>query len=754
MLDARLIGPAVAAWIAAIAVVLTGRAHGPDWAWAVAAGVVLLVAASSWVRSAARAPAVAALAGVIAALFQVTALWAGPIADAAQARSDAIVIGVVESEPEPLRGPVWASDVFRVRLATSSIAVESRDSTTEFYDVEVPVELRCQCASAEIGALVMVSGRLAPGRGETAAMVYARDAPQTLRGPGVVDVVADRMRDGLRGAVVGLDPGPGSLVAGLAVGDRTLMPPLLEDDMRDVGLSHLTAVSGGNVAIVVAAALAIAAVVRMRVRARVPFALAVVAGFVVLVRPQPSVVRAAVMAAVVLIALLTGGRRAGPSVLAAAVLVLVIIAPSLAVSWAFALSVAATFGLIVLAPRLRTRLPQRWPPALAEALAITVAAQLATMPVLLAMGATVSWASIPANLLAMPAVPPVTVLGLLAAVTAPLFPGLAHALAWCAAVPAAWIAGIASWAQGLPAADLPWPTGFAGIALLVIAWILVPRLRRRWPRTTAAFIAGIVAIALIDPPGARTWPPPDWRMVACDVGQGDAIVLRGDEGASVLVDTGPDARSLDACLDDLGIDALSAIVLTHFHADHVDGLAAALRRDVGMIVVTPVREPAEQVRDALVAIDDADVPTRPMTAGARLVLPGIRLTALWPARRIDEGSVPNNASIVLAGSVGGLRVLLTGDVEREAQAQIARLPRLPLDVVKTPHHGSSNLDEDFIAWAQAPIAIVSVGEGNPYGHPKEEALRSWSRGLLGRTDTDGALAVVLRDGRPALVRRG
>ena len=149
-----------------------------------------------------------------------------------------------------------------------------------------------------------------------------------------------------------------------------------------------------------------------------------------------------------------------------------------------------------------------------------------------------------------------------------------------------------------------------------------------------------------------------------------------------------------------------------------------------------------------------------LNAGTALSVPGIELRALWPAHPIDAGSVPNNASIVMVGDLGGpgdsgeLRVLLAGDVEREAQAEIARTAPIGAAVLKVPHHGSANLDPAFVAWAHAPIALFSVGEGNDYGHPAARALEVWAPALIGRTDTDGALAVVLRDGRPALVRRG
>ena len=174
------------------------------------------------------------------------------------------------------------------------------------------------------------------------------------------------------------------------------------------------------------------------------------------------------MGVIAVVGVLAGGRRAGPSILGAGVLVLVVVAPWLAVSWAFALSAFATAGLILLAPRLEARLEAgrvtgRWPPAIRQALALTGAAQLATLPILVAMGGAVGWVALPANLLAMPAVAPVTVLGLLAAAVSPVAPGLAHGVAMVAAWPAGWIATVAGACAGLPLAHLPWPSGWTGL---------------------------------------------------------------------------------------------------------------------------------------------------------------------------------------------------------------------------------------------------------------------------------------------------
>jgi competence protein ComEC len=224
----------------------------------------------------------------------------------------------------------------------------------------------------------------------------------------------------------------------------------------------------------------------------------------------------------------------------------------------------------------------------------------------------------------------------------------------------------------------------------------------------------------------------------------------------VLVDAGPDPALIDACLRRLDVSVLDTVVLTHFHADHVDGLPGALAgRGVREILSSPVHEPAYQWRQVDAWAKARGIPIRAVTVGDHLDWTGVTADVWWPARRISQGSVPNNASVVLAVHSGPLHVLLLGDVEREAgHAILLELRRDPamaaearsLDVVKAPHHGSSNLDPDLMSAVAAPIAVISVGINNDYGHPAAAALTVLRRdgSAVFRTDQRGDIAVVAR----------
>ncbi len=816
MIDVRLALPALAAWLGALAIqsgadTLSNAMVDPGTRRAIVGLATLgLVTAClpvilGWVprprgpgsnirrsvhtsvRASVRASAASAIAlglaiGIASAGLMVVSLAADPVASWSSTRATATVQAVITGDPVARTragAAVWqGSTMIEARISSSTVTARG-----ESVEVGLPMMLRvigqveASPSLPEVGSEVLITGRLGPSRtpgvAATLTVTDSRDIV-VLDGPWWVDGIANAMRSGLQASVSGVPTGAGALVAGLAVGDESLLPPSLDASMRDAGLSHLTAVSGGNVAVVIVVVMGLARALGFRMRTRVLVCLVAVAAFVVLVRPQPSVLRASVMGAVVLLGMLGGGRHRGVGVLSTTILLLVAISPSLAVSWGFGLSVAATGGLILLAPVVQGRLnswplTRRWPPGWRDALGITLAAQAATLPLLVAMGSSVGWAAIPANLLAMPAVPAVTVLGLLAALTSPILPTIASLMAGLAAIPAAWIAWVATTCSSLPAATLPWPSGWAGIALMgsvsVVGWLAARRLRMAAPNgiplhtrlaVVGVGIAGFVAFT-IAPPSLRGWPPAGWVLVACDVGQGDGLVVAVEPGTAVVVDVGPDGDAMLACLRDLGVDRLSAIVLTHFHADHVMGLERVLARiPVGMIYLNPVLEPSDQARMVREVLQGTGVPSSTIRAGDRRSIGPVSWEVLWPRRVIDAGSVPNNASTVLMMEVDGVRLLLTGDIEPEAQVALMAGRSSPqADVVKVPHHGSQYQDPRFAAWSGGRIALVSVGAGNDYGHPAPQTLLQWQQhgALVGRTDLDGDIAVVQRGGVLGIVAR-
>jgi competence protein ComEC len=583
------------------------------------------------------------------------------------------------------------------------------------------------------------------------AVLAARGPPTRIGGPGPVQEAAAELRDGLaRSAGRVLEPRPAGLLPGLAVGDTRAMDPVLTDEFRRAGLAHLTAVSGANVAIVLACVLW-----PLRRRAADRRVQAAVAGvglvaFVILARPDPSVVRAAAMGVVALLALASGRSRAAVPSLAAAVSVLLVLDPRLGVDAGFALSVVATAAIVLLAPGWSRRLRDRGcRPVLAVALAVSAAAGMATAPLVAALDGTVSLVSLPANLLAAPAVAPATVLGLLVALVAPLWPAAADVLVWVAGWPSSWLVGVATRAAALPDGSTGWPAGVGGALLLTGVLLVAGWLLWRFARLRLVALAALVGLVVVGWPLrqiVRGWPPPDTLAVVCDVGQGDAIALPLGGGAGILVDAGPDIGAVDRCLDRLGITSLPLVLVSHLDADHVGGLAGALAgRDVGQ-VATGTLAPSDDRSAAFAAlVDRAGGRRLTLLPGDRRTVGEVTLEVLAPdPRRATGGAAANDLSMVVRAEARGLSILLTGDLGADAEARLRRSGTdLTADVLKVPHHGSDDADREFMEATGARLAIVSVGADNTYGHPSPRLLRWLAAAGMGvhRTDREGDLAL-------------
>lgn len=593
-------------------------------------------------------------------------------------------------------------------------------------------------------------------------------APQVVGAPSATQRFAGDLRAGLREATDGLPDDARALLPGLVIGDTSRVPPDLDEAFRATDLTHLLAVSGANLTIVLALLIGppgtahraerrgLAPRLGIPLRTTALLGGGLTLGFVIVCRPEPSVLRAAACGLIVLLAIGTGRRRSLLPALATAVLLLVLYDPWLSRSYGFLLSVLATGALLTLAPRWSAAMRRRGVPGRpAEALAAAAAAQAVCAPVVAVLAARVSLVAVPCNLLAEFAVAPATVLGFAALAVAPVAMPVAKALTWCASWPVGWIAGIARTGAALPGNGIDWPGSWSGallLAIVTVAVVLACRRLARHPWLSAGCVLLLLLAVVQPPPLTRViagWPPQGWRLVMCDVGQGDATVLAAGGGAGVVVDAGPDPVLVDRCLRSLGVTRVPLVLLTHFHADHVAGLPGVLRgRSVGAIQTTGFQEPSGQAEFVRGQAAARGIPLTRAVAGERRRAGPLEWQVLWPppgpgAR--PEG--PNDASVTLLARIAGLTLLLLGDLEPPAQRALLRTPAgaaLPrVDVLKVAHHGSAYQDPLLLRRAAPRLALVSCGEDNPYGHPSPRtvaALRAGGAQVL-RTDTSGAIAV-------------
>ncbi len=783
MPDLRLVIPAVALWICC------GVGIGVIGAMpvvAVCAGALATTAllAAAWSgrrgRGARRSRGLAALAVALAA----AALGAAAIGAQAPQRTDAVldtaaqekhrVEVAVRVESAPQRSAAGFDGVEHWRLRGTTVAAPADPHAAGAGDPDavvgggVPVSIVTpgdarSVRSYALGAVITVQASVLlnePGE-RTSYRLRASGAPVVHDAPPVWLAWAAPVRDAFARSAASTPGDGGDLLPGLAIGDETAVSSGLDEAMKVSALSHLTAVSGANCALVTGLVFLLARSVGLGRRTRIVAAAAALAAFVALVGPGASVLRAAAMATVVLVGLTRGRVADGLPALALAVVVLLVHDPWLARDYGFALSALATAGLLLLARPLTAALTRWLPRGIALALAVPLAAQLACQPVLILLTPTIPLFGVPANLVAEPAAPVATVLGCVACLLLPWAPALGQLVVWVAWLPSAWIALVARFSSDLPGAALPWPDGLLGLLLCALTLVVVAlvAVRRCLPRmlasaATIALVGGVTTYAGAlggREVGLAVSMPGDWRIAACDVGQGDALLLRDGEHVA-LIDVGRRPEPLAHCLETLGVDRLDWVLLTHFDADHAGGVAAVLDRTDRAIVGRPDR-PAD--RGYLERLRTAGISIETGRAGMSGILGSTPWQIVWPPAAEPGGTQlsGNPGSLVVRTEGPGLSALFLGDLgEGEQDALQSSGSVGPVDVVKVSHHGSADQSALLYRRLRARLGLVSVGDDNGYGHPTARALSMLREAgtATARTDRSGMLLVSAAPGGPTL----
>lgn len=632
--------------------------------------------------------------------------------------------------------------------------VSARGST--LHELSIPALLFGSLPNAGIGTRIAISGTVASTEAgdRTAYLIFARGHGEVLEHPPWFLAWSNQLRTNFREVASELPGDGGALLPGLAIGDIRAVSEPLNNSMMATSLSHLTAVSGANCAVVVGLIMLLGGALGAPRPVRIVLSLSVLVGFVVLVTPDASVLRAAVMAALVLFALARGRPTRGIPVLSVAVIVLLAVDPWLARDYGFILSVLATAGLLVVAGPL-ARVLSRWLPApLAVLISIPLAAQLACQPVLILLTPAIPVYGVIANLLAEPAAPVATVLGLLACVSLPLIPAVGNVVVALAWLPSAWIAALARFFSEAPGAQAPWLSGVLGMATIavIIALVLFVALGRRSSATrlvTSVLVVSTVCYggSLLGVQIGRAGSiPPAWQIAACDIGQGDAVFVRS-AGQVALIDTGPEPRALTECMKALGIERIQLLILSHFDLDHVGGTSAVLGR-VENALVGPVGDSRDvSLRNSLA---HAGAKVAEVSRGDRGVLGDLRWQVLWPPARTGTVEPGNAASVTVSFrgvgdcSGGCLSSIFLGDLGADSQRRMLSAAHpSSVDVVKVAHHGSADQLLKLYEKLNARWGIISVGAHNSYGHPTDALLGMLSSvgTATTRTDLEGMIVI-------------
>lgn len=578
----------------------------------------------------------------------------------------------------------------------------------------------------------------------------------------VVTEVRGRLEESLQRSL----PEPeASLASGIALGRDGGLPDELYDDYRRSGLAHIIAVSGSNVALLTGMIFLAFVPLVGRNSALWP-AVAVALVYLFVAGADASVLRATVMALLFLVGVRLGRQQAGVTALAVAAVALTVWRPERAADLGFQLSLAATAGLLVLAPWIEWGLLRALGPAVAvvpralvQVSSWTMAATTATAPLLWLNFGELSVVGLLANLVVEPIFAIALLLSLLTAIAGSVWE------------PAGWVLGLAAW---YPLALINWLAttlggpGWAsisvggatgtGAALAYAVLVAVGAAAYMWPppetphRPTPEWLptarryvfaagggAGVLAVVWWSVLPLRG--PGVLRVEVLDIGQGDAILVTTPHGKRVLVDGGPSGLALAG---ELGATmphwarGFERVILTHPQQDHMAGLIELERRfDVTEIDSSGATN-STATYELLVEEGGA---IAPLEAGESFDIDGVEFTVMWPPRDHATNEL-NDTSVVVMVEYGGRRVLLTGDVQAAAQrALLATGVDLGADVLKVPHHGSATSDENFFAAVAADVAVISVGEGNRFGHPREETLAALAGSTVLRTDQEGRITI-------------
>ena len=568
--------------------------------------------------------------------------------------------------------------------------------------------------------------------------------------------------------LAGVTPDSAALVSGLAIGDDSQLSTQTRENFKTVSLTHLSAVSGTNCAIVLAGSAFLLNLLRLARAIRIGLSFGVIALYLALVGPEASVLRASVMVGVVLLGLLIGRRVSPLDAIALSIVLLLVLQPDLSLNYGFALSVLATLGLLVLAPKFVGIFERKMPTWLAIMIAVSLAAQIACLPVLLMLQPKIPMYSILANVLAESMVAPITVLGLLACLFSPVAPLVTTCLCMLASYPAAFIVLVGNWLANAPVASISWFAGTGGIALgllLTLAiWFLFVG-RGNWVRTSSGLVVACILVVF----GAQSsiavllrgnFYAGDYTLVNCDVGQGDALVVRS-KGEVALIDVGREDPAIDECLTGLGIEHINLLVLTHFDMDHVGGVVGAVSaRTVDQALITSSldnRPGAESTNNYLIGLN---IPVIKAEVGLTGKMGLFSWLVLSPHKGGPEAQDSNDGSVTMLWQDSKIALLTLADLGERGQLRVGSEQQKLLSsgfggrvvVVKVAHHGSADQAPEFYEAINPELALISVGERNSYGHPTNRALtmldsvgaqviRTDQSGAIGVTETDAGLTV-------------
>lgn len=550
-----------------------------------------------------------------------------------------------------------------------------------------------------------------------------------------------------------------ALVAGLAIGERSLLSEQTQEQMRDLSLTHLVAVSGANLAIVVGAVWFLLAAIGLNRHLRFGLGLLAMGAYVLLVGPESSVIRAATMALFVTVAMWLGRGSSPLHALALAVSLILVVDPGIATDFGFSLSALATAGLLVAAAPIFELLRVKVPEWLALGVAAALSAQIYTTPILLMLQPGIPIYAVLANIAVEPVIAPVTILGISAAITALSVPGLSRLLIDLAEIGTSWIVLVSDVLTDLPLVRVHFVGPPVGVAVAVAVVIAITvyfsskdsKVRHSAVLSLVAFIL-LGFVATVTQLQTSRQAHRGWDLLNCDVGQGDAMLIQS-AGVVALIDVGPDAQKVADCLAGANVRKIDLLVLTHYDADHVAGIEGLRAVSVGLSLLPGFTDDRPLADKAKKFLSDRGKETLIGQRGMKGKLGECSWEVLEPSHTAAEASDSNDASLVTKFDCESFDLVALGDLGETGQQRLLNSSAQALKtekptVLKVAHHGSADQSRELHEWIAPEVAIISVGT-NRFGHPTDRILRLLHSvgSSVYRTDKDGPVSVTYHQGR-------